>query len=64
MPDRVLLEEFHLTFTVAPSLADEGRQAIRIRLNTRVFRRALEGAVRTVVRGIPDGYRVRIVVAN
>jgi hypothetical protein len=64
MPDRVLLEEFHLTITVAPSLADKVRQAIHIRLNTRAFRRALGSAVRTVVRDIPDGNRVRIVVAN
>ena len=63
MPERVLLEEFHVTFTVAPSLADDICQAIRDRLNTRAFRRALAGAVRTVVRGMPDGNRVRVVVS-
>jgi ribosomal protein S3 len=64
MPERVLLEEYHLTMTVAPSLADDVRQAIRDRLNTGSFRRALERAVRTVVRGIADGHRVRIEVTN
>jgi hypothetical protein len=63
MPERVVLEEFHLTITVAPSLADNVCEAIRHRLNTRTFRRSFEAAVRAVIRSLPDGDRVRIVVS-
>lgn len=64
MTERLLLEEFHVTITVAPSLRDEVCQAIRDRLIAPAFRRALTAAVRTVVRSMPDGKRVRFVVSN
>ena len=45
MPDRVLLEEFHLTFTVLLRTPDHVREAARRAINSRQLQRTLRRAI-------------------
>lgn len=60
MPTRILLEEFHLTATVAPGTRDEARETARRALSGRRFRAALRAAVRDVRRRFPALRPVRL----
>src|SRR6185369_1920110 len=53
VPDRILVEEIHLTLTVAATTPDAAREAARRVINGRAFRAALRRAARQVVRAIP-----------
>jgi hypothetical protein len=64
VPDRVLLEEIHLTFTVPGRTPNRVREAARRRLNGRAFRTALRRAVLRVVRSTPALVRVRLTIST
>ena len=64
MPDRVLLEEFHLTFTLAARTPDSIREAARRALNSRPFRAALRRAVRRALGRMPAAARVRLAIST
>ena len=64
MPDRVLLEEFHLTFTMPGRTPDPVREAARRALNGRRFRAALARAVRQALRTPPTLARVRLAIST
>jgi hypothetical protein len=64
VPDRVLLEEFHLTFTVPRTTPDLAREAARRALNGRRFRTALARAVRQAVRTNRALARVRLAIST
>jgi hypothetical protein len=64
VPNRVLLEEVHLTFTVPGRTPDPAREAARRRLNGRAFRAALRRAVVQLVRSTPALARVRLTIST
>ncbi len=51
---RILLEQFHLSVTVAGNLPDEQREALRKILLRRSFRLALQRALRTTQEQFPE----------
>jgi hypothetical protein len=63
VPDRILLEEYHLTLTAPPAAGDDEREAMRRALNGRRFRSDLRRAVRELVRSYPALAAVRVLVA-
>ena len=64
MPDRVLLEEIHLTFTVPTRTPDSVREAARRTLNGRAFRAAIRRAIREVVRKFPQLSVIRLALTS
>jgi hypothetical protein len=62
LPDRILIEEFHLTFTVRPATPDAVCEAIRRALSGRAFRSELRAAVRAVLARYPALARARAVL--
>jgi len=63
VPDRVLLEDIHLKFTVPGRTADPAREAPRRTLNGRAFRSALRRRVVQLVRSTPALARVRLTIS-
>ena len=63
MPDRVLLEEYHLTLTVPAGTPDGVRELIRQTVNRRTFRAALRRAIAILLRSFPNLERVRVTVS-
>jgi hypothetical protein len=59
VPDRVLLDEFHLTLTVPRATPDPAREAARRAANGRRFRAELRRAVRAALARYPALARVR-----
>jgi hypothetical protein len=64
VPDRVLLEEFHLSLTVPRSTPDVVREATRRVLTSRPFRVALRAAVLDCLRKYPTPARVGLTVTT
>ncbi len=64
MPDRVLLEEFHLTLTVSANIPDDVQAALRRAINARAFRTAVRRAIVQVFRTVPALGRVRLTLSN
>jgi len=60
---RVLIEEFHLTLTVARTSPDGLVQAVRRTVNGRAFRTALRRAVRQVFAAVPALAPVRVTLS-
>lgn len=63
MPRRILLEEFHLTFTVPVSTSDTDRELARRVLNGRLFRSTLKRAILRCIDDYPLLRRIRLTLA-
>jgi hypothetical protein len=63
VPDRVLLEEFHLTMTAPAGSTDAAREAMRRVLNRPSVRAALRRAARAVLARYPALRPVRLTLA-
>jgi hypothetical protein len=63
MPQRILLEEIHLTLTVPASMTDAAREGARRLLNGREFRWALRKVVSGCLMKYSVLHRVRLMLA-
>ena len=64
MPDRVLLEEFHLTLMVPAGTPDAVRELIRRTVNGRAFLARLRWAVVELLRTAPDLGPIRLTIST
>jgi hypothetical protein len=64
VPTRIVLEEFHLTATVAPSTRGAVSETARRALNGRRFQAALRAAIRKIRNRFPALKLVRLTLAR